>query len=1006
MQLNSSLFKSYKFWISSIILVYLLTTVFLLPYLIKSQTITFIKNELNHKATIEKVAFNPFTFNLNMKNFELFDSKDKTLISFDNFRVDFDLLNSIYTQVVQFNVVILQKPLINVKLLKDGKLNLLALVPKKKSTQEKTHKEEISTKTENKKESEIFPINFERIVINNTNISFDDFTLDKPLNINITPFNVKLVNLGTQKEQKASYNLDLKINKHTDFKSKGSIVLNPIKVDGNINLSSLHLADYWPKLSKDFNFDLGDALANLEAQYKLSLQKDDLEFNLEKTKFALSSFALYAKNSKKEVIKLDKLDFDLKQFDLQKQEVQINSILLSNLYTDFVINNDKSNNMSSLFVSKTVAKKKEDELPSKPWAVFIKQADIKDSKIQFTDSSITTTFSTSLNKLNLTVKDIDLKEKSQFSYDFHSKIDKSTKLSALGKLSIKPLAIKSDYTLEKLALNIFQPYLNETLNINLKSADFTTKGSFELKEKTNKIEVKTNSFIENIDVKHKSSKESLIKVAKLNINKLQFSQEKNSIKIDSINLIEPYAKVHIDKNKQTNFVNIVKEQPTPKLEVKEETKEEFTFSLGPIDIQKGSMNFTDLSLPLPFHSFIENLKGNVSELSSFSSKPSEVNLEGVIDEYGLAKINGSLNYKHIEQNTQIDMLFKNLATKNLTPYSSEFIGRKIDGGKLTLDLQYKIVDSKLNANNKIVIHKIQLGDEIKSENSVSVPIDLAIALLEDSEGVIDLSLPITGDINDPNFHVGSIVGQALANLLIKAVASPFTLLGSLLGSDSDDLQFIEFEAGNSTLLPPAKEKLDTLAQAFEKRPNLALTLEKPYNRFIDLEKMKLSRFNTLLNSSIESIKKENKDEEADTYLLALESMYLESSTQEELDILKNSFTKEIKITELPEENIENKSSEEVSIDEKEVKEKVLVKTIFEKVKYLNTIKLGQIKAQEVSEQEMQELANFRALTISSYLVETHAVPKKAIVIKDFKVFINKDETKWIKTQLGIAVKQK
>jgi|GEM_PF-1037438 len=999
MQINSSLFKSYKFWVSSIVVVYLLTTVFLVPYLIKSQTISFIKNELNHKATIEKVAFNPFTFNLNVKNFELFDSKDKTLVSFDNFRVDFDLLNSIYTQVVQFNVVILQKPLINVKLLKDGKLNLLSLVPKTKSSPLKTHKEEISNKTE----SEVFPINFERIVINNTNISFDDLTLTKPLNINITPFNIKLVNLGTLKEQKASYNLDLKINKHTDFKSRGSIILNPIKVDGKINLSSLHLGDYWPKLSENFNFNLGDAIANLEAQYQLSLKEDHLEFNLEKTKLALSSFALYAKHSTKEVIKLDILDLDLSHFDLKKQEVHINNILLSNLYTDFVINKDKSNNMSSLFVPKAVEKKNEEELATKPWAVSIKQTDIKDSKIQFTDSSITTAFSTSLNKLNLTVKDIDLKEKSQFSYDLHSKIDKSTKLSALGKLSIKPLAIKSDYHLEKLALNIFQPYLNETLNINLKSADFTTKGSFELKEKTNNIEVKTNSFIENIDVKHKNAKESLIKVAKVNINKLQFSQKKNSIKIDSINLIEPYAKVHIDKNKQTNFVNIVKEQPKPKLEVKKETKEEFIFSLGPIDIQKGSMNFTDLSLPLPFHSFIENLKGNVSELSSFSSKPSDINLEGVIDEYGLAKINGSLNYKHIEQNTQIDMLFKNLATKNLTPYSSEFIGRKIDGGKLTLDLQYKIVDSKLNANNKIVIHKIQLGDEIKSENSVSVPIDLAIALLEDSDGVIDLSLPITGDINDPNFHVGSIVGQALANLIIKAVASPFTLLGSLLGSDSDDLQYLEFEAGNSTLLPPAKEKLDTLAQAFEKRPNLALTLEKPYNRFIDLEKMKLARFNSLLNSTIESIKKENKDEEADTYLLALESLYLASSSQEELDILKKSFTKEIKITELPN---ENKSSEETSIEKEEVKEKVLVKTIFEKVKYLNTIKLGQIKAQEVSEQEMQELANFRALTISSYLVETHAVPKAAIIIKDFKVFINKDETKWIKTQLGIAVKQK
>ncbi|NQY93376.1 MAG: DUF748 domain-containing protein, partial [Campylobacteraceae bacterium] len=494
----------------------------------------------------------------------------------------------------------------------------------------------------------------------------------------------------------------------------------------------------------------------------------------------------------------------------------------------------------------------------------------------------------------------------------------------------------------------------------------------------------------------------------LNINKLTFSQAKNSVKIESINLIKPYAKIYIDENKKTNFANVVKEFPKPRLEVKKETKEEFTFELGPIDIKDGSMNFTDLSLPLPFNSFIEELQGNISELSSFSSKPSSINLEGVIDQYGLAKIDGSLNYKKIEENTQINILFKNLATKNLTPYSSEFIGRKIDGGKLTLDLQYKILDSKLSAQNKIIIHKIQLGDEIKSENSVSVPIDLAIALLEDSDGVIDLSLPISGDINDPEFHIGSIVGQALTNIIVKAVTSPFSLLGSLLGSETDDLKYLEFEAGNAILLPPAKEKLDTLAKAFEKRPNLALELEKPYNRFIDLQQMQVLKFNTLLDKYIREIKKSNKDKEVDSYLLALESMYVRTSSPEKLYTLKKTFLKEIKITELSSEDrlpavASNKKATE---DESIVENKTLVKEIFEKVKYLNHLKQAHIQAQIVSEKEMQTLASLRANTISSYLKSVHKVKKDAIVIKDFKVFINKDKTKWIKTQMGITVKQK
>jgi len=1003
MQINSSLFKSYKFWLTSTVVLYFATTLAILPYLVKSQTVGFFQKELQHKAVIEKVTFNPFTFDLKMHNFELFDQQNKTLISFENFRVNFDLLNSIYTQVAQFNNIELHSLKANVKLLKDGRLNLLDLVPQQKETKKEDKKVE--------EKSELFPINFNKININNTQVVFTDYTIENPLVVSLTPFNLNFANLNTLQDNQANYNLDFSLNKHTKFKSEGSLTLNPIKVDGDIKLSQLHLGDYWSKVQEQFNFDISDTLVDFNSQYKVSLLNDDLNINLDKAKLNLKNLALYEKQSTKDVIALKKLELLLSSFDLRKQEVEIESILLEDLYTNFVINKDKTNNINTLFVQKhkEVNNQSADSGSNeKAWNLDIKLANLKNSKILFSDNTLSSPFTTSLNDFNLTVNDINLKDNSNFTYNLNSKLAKSASLNSRGQFSIKPLAVYSEFNLINLPLNVFQPYLNETLNINLISADFTTKGSFDLEKSTNHVTVNTNTFINNINVKQKNTDESLLKISRLNINKLNFSQAKNSVKIESVNLIKPYAKIHIDENKKTNFANVVKESPKPRIEVKEETKEEFSFDLGPINIQDGSMDFTDLSLPLPFNSFIQSLKGNISELSSFSSKPSSINLEGVIDEYGLAKIDGSLNYKRIEENTKINMLFKNLATKNLTPYSSEFIGRKIDGGKLTLDLQYKILNSKLSANNKIVINKIKLGDEIKSENSVSIPIDLAIALLEDSDGVIDLSLPITGDINDPEFHIGSIVGQAITNLIVKAVTSPFTFLGSLLGSETDDLKYLEFEAGQAILLPPAKEKLDTLAMALEKRPNLALELEKPYNRFIDFKQMQISKFDTLLNKTIETIKKENKEKEIDSYLLALESMYIKNSNPEELFTLKKTFLKEIKITELSSEDRLPAVSSNTDATQKEpsTEEKTIVKEIFEKVKYLNHLKQSHIKAQSISDSEMEKLASLRANVIASYLQTVHKVKKESIVIKDFKVLINKDENKWIKTEMGLTVKQK
>jgi len=358
-------------------------------------------------------------------------------------------------------------------------------------------------------------------------------------------------------------------------------------------------------------------------------------------------------------------------------------------------------------------------------------------------------------------------------------------------------------------------------------------------------------------------------------------------------LYKPYAKVHIAKDKKTNFDNLVKKSDDKSVTKKNKDKE-FIFDLGPINIKKGSTNFTDLSLPLPFHSLIDTLNGKISHVSSYSSKPSAIKLNGTIDKYGLAKINGFLDYKNIKENTKINVLLKNIDTKNLTPYSSEFIGRKIDGGKLTLDLNYKIVSSQLDAKNKVIIHKIKLGEVLKGENSTDLPIDLAIALLEDSNGIIDLSLPITGDIDSPKFHIGSIIGKVISNIIIKIVTSPFSFLGSLLGIEADEIKYVDFEAGQHKILAPSKESLDLLVKVFKKRPNIALEINKTYHKNSDTQAIKVSKFETKLNKRTKELDKTNKDKKLDTYLIALEFIYIQSESNEKLEGLKKSFMKKVK----------------------------------------------------------------------------------------------------------------
>jgi hypothetical protein len=169
----------------------------------------------------------------------------------------------------------------------------------------------------------------------------------------------------------------------------------------------------------------------------------------------------------------------------------------------------------------------------------------------------------------------------------------------------------------------------------------------------------------------------------------------------------------------------------------------------------------------------------------------------------------------------------------LTPYSGKFAGRRIDAGKLSVDLGYKIKQQQLVGDNKFVINKIKLGEKIESEDAADLPLDLAIAILEDSDGVIDLDLPITGSLDDPEFSYGSIIWKAFTNILTKIVTAPFRALGKLFGGEREDFDGIAFEAGVSEVSPPELEKLTKVSEALAKRQGLSLGIVPSYSNDLD-----------------------------------------------------------------------------------------------------------------------------------------------------------------------------
>jgi len=211
-------------------------------------------------------------------------------------------------------------------------------------------------------------------------------------------------------------------------------------------------------------------------------------------------------------------------------------------------------------------------------------------------------------------------------------------------------------------------------------------------------------------------------------------------------------------------------------------------------------------------------------LSGRLSSHAKIDLAGKVDRYAPVTIGGEIQPFAYDKFADVHMKFDNLDLTRASPYSGKFAGYKIAKGKMTMDITYHIVDRKLQAQHHVVIDQLELGEKVDSPEATHLPVKLAIALLKDSNGVIDLPVPVDGNLDDPNFHLGPIIWKVVVNLVTKIVTSPFKLLGSLFGG-GENLNIIEFAPGSAAIDPAATAKIESLRKAMASRP--ALKLEIP-----------------------------------------------------------------------------------------------------------------------------------------------------------------------------------
>jgi hypothetical protein len=448
------------------------------------------------------------------------------------------------------------------------------------------------------------------------------------------------------------------------------------------------------------------------------------------------------------------------------------------------------------------------------------------------DRSFNPTITYDFRDISVNASQISNDPKIPVEFDAALKVAQGGNIKLGGQLSPTGTQVSVDINISAFGLTPLQPAVARFSTLKLTSGSFSAAAEFnyEGKEAGPQVRADGSLRLDRLRLNKASNSERLLAWKTLAADSISFSLAPDRLHIGRLRLLEPGAKIIISKDRRLNLAEAIKipeadaKPETPSASAKNNKQKVFPVRIAAVGVEKGTVDFSDLSLVFPFSTRITDFKGGVVEISSAPGSRAVVKFDGQVDQYGLAMVGGSLSPFAPTEFADLRVLFQNVEMENFSPYSATFAGRKIKSGVLNLDLQYKIKDHQLHGDNAVVLKRFTLGERVKSPDAVSLPFDLAIAILTDSRGVIDLAVPVSGDLNDPRFSYGHVIWQAFFNIITKTVTSPFRALGGLLGSGEEQVDAIAFNPGSAGLLPPEKEKLKKVGQALEKRPKLQLVV--------------------------------------------------------------------------------------------------------------------------------------------------------------------------------------
>lgn len=498
---------------------------------------------------------------------------------------------------------------------------------------------------------------------------------------------------------------------------------------------------------------------------------------------------------------------------------------------------------------------------SKPWTLAVQQLDVRNGQVGFEDQSSAKPVAMTGSAVSLQLKNFSSARGKTFGLNLAARVQHGRTepghLNWRGSGKLSPLQMQGNLTARRLPLHALEPYLADQLNVELLRADASFKGQVNFAQQARGIRLKVqgDTSVEDFQANTLPQAqpfipgEELLNWKALSLRGLALELAPGvatQVNVQETVLSDFYARLILSEAGRFNLQDVLKPArpetvsaaaPAPDsapvsaavaAPVAQATDPPAVINFGPVSLLGGRVDFSDRFIQPNYSADLSELTGKLSAFSS--QKPNDevqladLELRGRAQGTATLAVLGKINPLAKPLALDIKGKVRDLELPPLSPYSARYAGYGIERGKLSVDVAYQVQpDGQLTANHKIVLNQLKFGDAVPGAQK-SLPVKLAVALLADRHGVIDIDLPVSGSLSDPQFRLGPIVFKLIVNLIVKAVTAPFSLLASVLGGGGDELSMVNFAAGTATLSPEARAGLDKVAKALLERPALNMTV--------------------------------------------------------------------------------------------------------------------------------------------------------------------------------------